>query len=103
MQLSHQRQHHEIKCRLLKPEDEVLVTPFLQTEAIKDQTARLGQRQSSRQRGESWASVSIQLTSLPLAGYNLLVEPALPLTLPHVQCEEHPVFKTLQGLIPGRN
>jgi len=45
----------------------------------------------------------IQLTSLPLAGYNLLSEPASVLTLPSVQCEEQPVFKTLQGLTRERS
>lgn len=33
---------------------------------------------------------------LPFTGYNLLVEPASLLTPPCVQCEEHPVFRTLR-------
>lgn len=75
MQLSLQS-GHEIKHHLLKPEAEVLVTHVLQAEVIKDQAARLGKWQSSKQREKSWAFVPMQLTSLPLAECSLLVEPA---------------------------
>lgn len=45
-------------------------------QGMKNEAAGLGQQQRSRQKEKSWASVSIQFTYLPLAGYSLLTEPA---------------------------
>lgn len=94
---------HGIRHHLIKKEDEVLVSYFCKQKLSRTRLPGWENGKATDREKRTWAFVSIQFPSLPLDGCSFVAEPALSLTFPHVQGEEHPLFKTLQGLINGRN